>query len=131
MRRILLGSLSCLALFGCGGAAGGSGPAASNVEGTWTGTWLSVDGIGGAATMRISESGGSLSGTVSFTNSPCFASGSIDATLDAETFSATVTAGAIDVTLQGTLADGTMSGTYDAVSAGACTGDTGTFTAKR
>jgi hypothetical protein len=131
MTRILLGSLVCLAALACGGGAGGSGPAASKVDGTWTGTWLSVRGVGGAATMHITETGGSLSGTVTFTNSPCFASGSIDATLDAESFSATVTAGAIDVTLQGTLTDDAMSGTYDAVSAGACTGDTGTFTARR
>jgi hypothetical protein len=51
--------------------------------------------------------------------------------LTGDSVSATVTAGAIEVNIDATLTGTEMSGTYDAVSAGACTGDTGTFSAKR
>jgi len=42
-----------------------------------------------------------------------------------------VTAGGASVTFDMTVTATQMSGTYDALSAGACTGDTGTFIATR
>jgi hypothetical protein len=45
--------------------------------------------------------------------------------------SGAMTAGGTSITFDTTVAGSQMSGTYDAVSAGACTGDTGTFVATR
>jgi len=130
MRNALGLSLLCLAVSACGSTGGGGG-ASSSAAGTWTGQWLSQTGVGGSATMHLSAGGDGLTGTVSFSNSPCFSSGAVSATLDGETVSADVTAGAIEVTIDATITGTHMSGSYDAVSAGACTGDTGTFTATR
>jgi hypothetical protein len=133
MRTVLL-SLIFSAAIGCGGTSEDLPGTASNssaVVGTWTGTWLSRSGVGGAGVLDLTQSGDSVTGTVSFTNSPCFSSGSISGSLVADTFTAAVTAGAIDVTVTGTLTGNQMSGTYDAISAGACTGDTGTLTLSR
>jgi hypothetical protein len=129
MRTSLCLGLLLPIAFACGGSEGS--PATSAAAGTWTGQWLSHDGIGGSATMTLSPSSDGLSGSISFTNSPCFASGAVNATLSGDSVSATVTAGAIEVNIDATLTGTEMSGTYDAVSAGACTGDTGTFSAKR
>jgi hypothetical protein len=130
MRNSLCLALFCLIGFGCGGSTSNSA-GTSAVTGTWTGQWLSHDGIGGAATMQLTPGGDGLTGSISFTNSPCFSSGAVSATLDGEDVVATITAGAIDVTITATITGTQMSGTYDAVSAGACTGDTGTFSATR
>ncbi len=128
-RATFLFNLLCLAALGCGSADGGKGAAA--VQGSWNGEWLSRTGVGGTATLHLEQAAGGLSGSITFTDSPCFSSGSISASVDGDAFSATVTAGAIDVTLEGTLTGDHLSGTYDAISAGACTGDTGTFSATR
>ena len=42
-----------------------------------------------------------------------------------------VKAGAIQVNVDATLSGSSLDGTYDAQSAGACSGDTGTFSVKR
>jgi hypothetical protein len=128
MRTSLCLTLFCLMAFGCGGTASNS-LGTSAVSGTWTGQWLSHDGIGGSATMQLTPSGDGLTGSITFTNSPCFSSGAVSATVDGENVVATITAGAIDVTIDATITGTQMSGTYDAISAGACTGDTGTFSA--
>jgi hypothetical protein len=61
--------------------------------------------------------------------SPCVSNGDVSATLNGSTFTATVTAGGIEITFSGALTGNQINGTYDVVSAGACTGDTGTFSA--
>jgi hypothetical protein len=132
MRNFILIGSFCLAA-ACGGtnSVGNTG-GASAATGTWTGMWLSHTGVGGSATLELSQTGSSgLSGTISFTDSPCFSSGAVTATVTGDMFLATVTAGGIEVTIDGTLTGGQISGTYDAISAGACTGDTGTFSASQ
>jgi hypothetical protein len=133
MQTYLL-SLIFTAAVACGGTSDyvpTTATESSAAVGTWTGTWLSHTGVGGDGMLDLTASGGTLMGTVSFTNSPCFSTGSITGTLVQNTFTATVTAGAIDVSVAGTLVGNQMSGTYDAISAGACTGDTGTLTLTR
>jgi hypothetical protein len=131
---ILLGS----ALVGaCGGSAveapGGGGPESdpSAQTATWTGTWLSHTGAGGTEAFVLTVAGGQVTGTVSFTGSPCFESGSLAGTLDGDTLAGTISAGGIDVSITGVVTGDQLSGTYAALSAGACTGDTGTFGAAR
>lgn len=124
-------------LAACGGSSSTFGPgsstepSAADLAGSWNGSWLSKTGQGGATTSTFAQAGGSLSGTIAFTSSPCFSSGNIAGTVSGDDFVATVTAGDIRVDLTGTVTDNAYSGTYTATQAGACTGDTGTFTAKR
>ena len=114
----------------CGAANGDSkGGDPSGATRTWTGSWLSQTGVGGDETFDISVDGTTVTGTVSFTNSPCFSSGDVSGTLVDGVLSASVTAGAIDVTIDATMTGDQLSGTYDTISAGACTGDTGTVSA--
>jgi hypothetical protein len=72
-----------------------------------------------------------VSGTLSFSGSPCFSNGDVAGSLSGDQLSASITAGRIQITIDAVVTSSQMSGTYDVVSAGACTGDNGTFTATR
>ena len=122
--------LACGGTSGNSSGGGGQGTPSAGAQ-TWTGTWLSQTGVGGDETLDITLSGTTVFRTVSFTNSPCFSSGDISGTLVNGALSATVTAGAIKVTIDATMTGDQLSGTYDSVSAGACTGDTGTVSATK
>jgi hypothetical protein len=78
-------------LVGCGGGGGGGGPTAptlreptsTGLTGTWKGWWSAYSPVGqyGDATVSISQSGSTLSGTYSLTGSPCFSSGQVTGTI--------------------------------------------------
>jgi hypothetical protein len=118
--------LSLLILVACGGSG-----TASSVSGIWTGSWASRTGVSGTTNLTLAQSGDSVVGSLTFTGSPCFANGDISGTLSGDMLSATITAGGIVVALNVTITGDALSGTYQAVSAGECTGDTGTFSANR
>jgi hypothetical protein len=126
-----------LALSGCGGndASVGSGTGATepavDVTGAWAGKWLSRTGAGGASKVTFTQRGSAVSGDFRFTGSPCFSAGRFEGTLTGGDLSGAITAGGIRVELSATVTASSIDGTYDAVSAGACTGDTGTFSATR
>jgi hypothetical protein len=133
MKTLTVGAVCVAMVLGCGSSGGtgtGGGGGSSAFDGTWTGTWLDGN-VQGDITFTLSGSNGTLSGSVSFTNSPCFASGAVTGTYSGDSLNGEITAGAIAVTITGTATGDQMSGTFDAVSAGACTGDTGTFTASQ
>ena len=121
----------------CGGSSAGVGDATSSTEptaslaGVWNGTWLSPLGASGTLTITMRQSGSTLEGDLHFTGSPCFASGRFAGSVTGRDFRGSVTAGAIRVDMSGTVTGDAYDGTYTAVAAGACTGDTGTFTASR
>ena len=80
MKLILCGfvvlAVSGFAGCGGGGGGGGGGPAAVDVTGTWTGTWASQNGINtGSIDTTLAQTGNTISGSVTFTGSPCFAGG--------------------------------------------------------
>lgn len=140
MKLILCGFsiLATLAFSGCGGGGGGGGgggPPGTDVTGTWTGSWLSSNNInGGSIDLMITQNGSAITGSVTFTGSPCFAGGAITGNVSGFNVTATLNAGGIVVSLAGTVSGAgsdQMNGTYDVVSAGACTGDTGTVTLTR
>lgn len=81
--------------------------------------------------MQLAQSGSSVSGTTLVQNSPCLSNGDVSGSVSGDELSGAMTAGGISITFDTTVQGAQMSGTYDAVSAGACTGDTGTFTATR
>jgi hypothetical protein len=121
----------------CGGNDASTGTTTSGtapdatLDGDWTGTWLSRTGVGGALGIDFMQSGSVVSGDATFTGSPCFAGAHLDGDVTGRDFNGVVRAGAIQVNVAATLSGNTLDGTYDAQSAGACSGDTGTFTLHR
>jgi hypothetical protein len=81
--------------------------------------------------MTLTQTGSSLKGTTSFSGSPCFSAGDVVGAIAGSDGSGGITAGGIRVDFSATIALSRMNGTYNAVSAGACTGDVGTFSAVR
>ncbi len=121
----------------CGGSDASVGSSTSsttpdaNLSGTWTGTWLSRTDVGGALRIDFRQTNAVVSGEASFTGSPCFAGAHLDGDVAGRDLSGTVRAGAIQVNVDATLSGDSLDGTYDARRAGACSGDTGTFTLTR
>lgn len=113
----------------CGGSTNGgttSSSESSSLEGAWTGTWKSNQGVGGAVTMSITQNGNALSGTASMTNSTCLENAKLDGTINGDDVLINVTSGDTRASVHLTvMSPGHVDGTYDAVSAGLCSGDTG------
>jgi hypothetical protein len=132
MRHVFLGCVGAL-LGACGGnSSTPSGPSNNvDVSGTWTATWTSVSGQVGHGSLQLVQDGSSISGTALVQNSPCLANGDVSGSVAGDELSGAMTAGGASITFDTTVDGSQMSGTYDAVAAGACTGDTGTFVAMR
>ena len=119
----------------CGGSTNGgtsSSSGSSSLAGTWSGTWKSNSGQGGTASMTITQTGNALSGTASMTNSTCLENAKLDGTVNGDDVLINVTSGDTKASVHMTVtAPGQIDGTYDAVSAGICSGDTGIVDATR
>lgn len=119
---LFVGLLICIALSGCGGG-GGSPSSTVDVSGTWTGTHTDSTGIASEFFLNIQQTDGTITGTISWSNSDNDASnftGGISGrtlTLSSETLDG------YTIGLAGTVSsDGaTMSGTWtrDSTTAGA------------
>jgi len=72
-----------------------------------------------------------VTGQISFTNSPCFSGGDLSGQVSGNRLTGSLTAGSIRVDFDGTVTGDQLNGTYDTINAGACTGDTGTFSVSR
>jgi hypothetical protein len=131
---MLLGPVAAL-VCACGGSDSSTLPGAASgldVSGTWNATWTSSrSGQMGQGTMRLTQSASGVTGTALVQGSPCFDNGDVTGSLSGDELSGAMTAGGASVTFDTTVTGSQMSGTYDAVSAGACTGDTGSITATR
>jgi hypothetical protein len=130
--------LAIVCFSGCGGGGGGGGgggQATIDATGTWNGTWQSSNGINsGSLEVVITQTGNSITGSISFTGSPCFSGGPITGFVNGANITATLNAGGIQVNVAGAVsgvAQDDLNGTYNVVSAGACTGDTGTASLTR
>ncbi len=98
-----------------------------NLTGSWSGSWASSNGIDhGNVSAALIQSGTSVSGTESITESPCISGGSVSGTVSGNNVSFGVVSGPDTVTYTATYTSTSMSGTYS-VTTGACTGDAGTF----
>ncbi len=103
-----------------------------NVTGEWAGQWLSGNGTdGGALSLSLTQDGAMVSGTAGFTGFPCFTGGVVSGVVSENRLDGSLTAGSIRIDVDATVTGNTMNGSYDVVEAGACTGDTGTFSAAR
>lgn len=113
------------------GSSSSSSEPAGDLSGKWTGRWTSQTTVSGSFELTMRQSGAALDGDLHFSGSPCFSGGRFAGTMNGRNFSGSVTAGSIRVDMSGTVTGNTYDGTYSAVSAGACTGDSGTFSATR
>jgi hypothetical protein len=119
----------------CGGSTNGgttSSSESSSLAGAWSGTWKSNQGVGGTITFAITQNGTALSGTASMTNSTCLENAKLDGTVNGDDVLINVTSGDTKASVHMTVtAPGQIDGTYDAISAGICSGDTGIVDATR
>ena len=135
----LLGGIFALAALGTGcagtdnttvGAGNGSGSGTTssyNLAGSWTGSFVSETGSRGTSSGTFAQTGSALSGDFTAINA-CFGGGKIDATLSGDMLSGTVVAGAVSVSLDGTIVSNMqIDGTYTLAAAGACPADQGSF----
>ena len=82
--------------------------------------------------MSIMQNGSALSGTASMTSSTCLEAAKLDGTVNGDDVLIDVTSGDTKATVHLTVtAPGQIDGTYDAISAGICSGDTGIVDATR
>jgi len=121
-------------LVGCGGGGGGGGndctPPSVSVTGSWSGTWRSQNGVdAGTMSFLLNQNGTALEGEFAVGGSPCWSGGTVSGNVCGDTISGSLSAGGIRVDVAATVTGTQMNGTYNAVSAGACSGDTGTFSA--
>jgi hypothetical protein len=113
-------------------ACGGSGAPAEMLSGEWVGPWFSRSGVGGTAKMTLAVDGENVTGMSSFTGSACASELDIQGTFHKDSFFGSLVAGGIRVDISTLLsADQQLVGTYSAVAAGVCTGDTGTLSLRR
>jgi hypothetical protein len=104
----------------------------SPLTGAWDGTFASQFGGSGFATLILQSSGGAVTGSVAFVDSPCFSNASVTGTIQSNKLIADVKQNGSQARLSTTINGGTMVGTYSVGQAGECTGDRGTvaFTRK-
>ncbi len=77
--------------------------------------------------VSLWQTDATVTGELSFTGSVCFAGGEFSGVVSGRRLRGSLTAGNIRVDVDATVTGNQMNGTYAAVNAGACTGDTGTF----
>jgi hypothetical protein len=104
--------------------------AASGLAGTWNGAYESTSDPGSTGTFVLdwTQTGSALSGTISVTNTPCVAEGTITGTTDGTTITFGAVQGAYSIAYEGTVSGDTMSGTYSSPS---CGNAAGTWTANK
>ena len=78
---ILTAVLAAGGLTACsGGSSGGVFNQAFNVSGHWAGTISDETGVARAATVTLSDGGGTVSGTISITGHTCISGGNLTGT---------------------------------------------------
>jgi hypothetical protein len=90
--------------------------------GSWTGSWL-YEGQSGELTLQLYHTGGSsVTGTATFASVdwfPCVTTATLDATLDGDQLTGTLTSDADEFTFDLMVTDDQMQGTYE-ITAGDC-----------
>jgi hypothetical protein len=118
----------------CGTGGGDTcAPGSVKLTGHWDGNWSSAKGLGEGSIsfFSIVQSGSAVKGQVSFGRSLCISGGAVSGSICGDTFTGALSADGIEVKLSATVTGTQMSsGSYNMVSAGACTGDTGIFSAQ-
>ena len=129
-------TMSLMTMIACGGSSsangGSSASGSSSLSGSWTGSWRSNSGVGGGVTFAITQNGNDISGTAQMTGSVCLENAKVTGIADGDDVHIDVTAGDTKASAHLTITGANqIDGTYDALSAGVCSGDTGTISASR
>ncbi len=108
-------------------------PTPLDLSGNWSGDWQSSQaGGGGSLAAALTQSDTIVTGTLELSGSPCFSGGTLSGTLTQAQWSTSMwVAGGGRVDLTGSVDDPVITGSYQVVSGGMCTGDTGTFVLRR
>jgi tetratricopeptide (TPR) repeat protein len=134
----VVGAVALAAGGGGGGGGGGDTPPQSpsdvpaNLDGTWRGTWTdTTDGTRGEAIFTLTQTGSSVTGTVSVPGDTCLPEGSVTGTVSGSSVNLTIQSGAETVTVNAT-ADTkamTLDGTWDYTASATqdCADSTGNF----
>jgi uncharacterized protein (TIGR03437 family) len=108
-------------------------PIQTGLIGAWQGTWASSEylGVFGLLSANLIQSGSTLTGTASFSGSPCFSGGTVAGTVSGSYLSASLDVGeGQTVSLSATInpTDTSINGSYT-LTGGSCapSGDSGTF----
>lgn len=130
---LMMGLAACSG--GNGASSKGNGASvsgASSLAGSWSGEWRSNSGAGGGMTLTLAQDGSSISGTVSMTDSLCLENAKVTGTVNGDDVEVDVVAGDNHATARLTVTGANqLDGTYAALHAGVCTGDTGMLSASR
>jgi hypothetical protein len=102
-------------------------PPTYDVGGSWSGSFVSQTGARGTTTASLTQTGSNLGGSFTADNS-CIGGGKFTGTLSADSLSGSVSAGAVTISLSGTVASAKqIDGTYTLGAGGACPADSGSF----
>ena len=123
---------------GGGGGGGGDTPpqnpvnVPANLDGTWRGTWTdNTDGTSGEAIFTLTQTGSSVTGTVSVPGDTCLPEGSVTGTVSGSSVNLTIQSGAESVTVNATADTKAMTldgrWNYTASVSQECADSTGTF----
>lgn len=98
--------------------------ATSGLAGIWGGDYASTSTPGSTGTFIIdwTQTGSTLGGTISVTNTPCVTEGTITGTVEGEQITFGAVEGAYSIAYEGTVSGDTMSGTYSSPSCGNAAG---------
>jgi hypothetical protein len=110
-------------------AASPSPHAGADVSGTWSGTWTSTTGNGGGGAIAVdwTQVGADLEGSITLDGTACLGSGVVRGTVDELHIAFTVGQRDVTIEYEGTIAGGTMSGTFLT----RCDIDSGTWTMQK
>jgi hypothetical protein len=136
--RLIVVLTITMLLVGCGGGGDSSDesePANVDVTGSWSGSWYSSGGINtGGISLILTQSGSTVSGQATFTNSPCISESNVSGNIAGNIFTGSFTEGNIQFSVKITITDNLMNSTYSTNNTnlvGICVGYTGSFTAYR
>ena len=125
--RALCAALLLTLLAACGTT---QGDPLLDLSGDWSGSWVSGS-VGGDVSATFTQTGGTLTGTVTVGDSPCITEGAITGTVTSSGVTFGSVSGATSITFVSTeVSEESMSGTWT-TDGGACTGGSGTFTISR
>ena len=89
-------------------------PTASGLAGQWNGTWQNSqpDHASGTFTLKWTQTGSNLSGTITINGTPCLTGGTIAGTVNGGAISFGVVSGEVQVSYDGSVSGNKMQGTY-------------------
>lgn len=124
-----------LALAGGGGGGGNDTPEdVTDLSGDWRGAWTdNTNGTSSEAVFSLTQTGTSISGTVTLTGNDCLSQGNLNGSISGTNVNLTITSGSESIALNAVVdtAAKTLNGTWNFTASASedCSGDSGNFSA--